>query len=233
MTGAAVLGGLFWISRHNYLLFHTLAELFSVAVAWAIFMLVWNSRRFIANDALIFLGIAYLFVGLIDLVHTLAHKGMGVFPDSDAANLATQLWIGGRIMEAVSLFLFPLLFGKRLRPGGVLAAYAGLTALFLLALFKTSLFPTCFVEGTGLSPFKKITEYAIFGVLAGALLLLRQRREALDPSVFRLMTAAMGVTIGQELFFTSYVSVYGLSILLRILFLIAENFLTDWTKSSE
>jgi PAS domain S-box-containing protein len=211
MTGAVFLGGLLWISQHNYLLFHSLAELFSVAVAWAIFMLVWNCRRFITNDALIFLGIAYLFVGLIDLVHTLAYKGMGVFPDRNASNLATQLWIGARIMEAVSLFLFPLLFGRRIRPCGVFAAYGGLTALLLLAIFWQPVFPTCFVEGIGLTPFKKITEYAICGVLAGALLLLWQRRQALDPSVSRLMAAAMGVTIGQELFFTFYVSVYGLS----------------------
>jgi hypothetical protein len=84
--------GLYAISRSNYLLFHSLAEIFSIVVACSIFMIVWNSRRFIENSYFILIGIAYLFVGFMDLLHTLAYTGMGVFAESDT-NLPTQLWI--------------------------------------------------------------------------------------------------------------------------------------------
>ncbi|WP_459916081.1 hypothetical protein [Desulfocicer niacini] len=33
ISGIMLLAGLFWISRYHYLLFHSLAELFSIAVA--------------------------------------------------------------------------------------------------------------------------------------------------------------------------------------------------------
>ena len=66
-------------SQYSYLLFHSIAEIFSVVVAFGIFMLAWNSRRFLDNNALLFIGIAYLFVGMIDILHTLAYKGKGVF----------------------------------------------------------------------------------------------------------------------------------------------------------
>lgn len=56
-----VLAGLYFASIEGYLLFHGLAEGFSIVVACGIFMLVWNSRRFLDNDPLIFLGIAYLY----------------------------------------------------------------------------------------------------------------------------------------------------------------------------
>jgi hypothetical protein len=36
------------------------------------------------NNYLLFIGIAYLFVGCIDFIHTLAYKGMGVFRGFDA-----------------------------------------------------------------------------------------------------------------------------------------------------
>jgi hypothetical protein len=39
---------------------------------------------------------AYLSVSFLDLIHTLAYKGMGVFPGFDA-NLPTQLWIAARL----------------------------------------------------------------------------------------------------------------------------------------
>ena len=121
---------LFVISQRNFLLFHGLAELASIAVGWAVFMLVWNARAFLADDALVFLGIASLFIGLVDLLHTLAYKGMGIFDPGWGANLATQLWIAGRGMEAVSWLVFPLLFGRRLRRGLVVSAYAGVRLTF-------------------------------------------------------------------------------------------------------
>ena len=79
-----VLTGLYLTSLYSYLLFHSLSEIFSVVVAWGIFMIAWNSRQFLDNNYFLFVGIAYLFVGGVDLLHTLAYKGMGVFQGSDA-----------------------------------------------------------------------------------------------------------------------------------------------------
>lgn len=63
-----------------------------------------QGRKFVSNYALLFLGIAYFFVGLIDLVHTLSYKGMGILPDN--SNYATQLWIRkkscGRAKRAIN-----------------------------------------------------------------------------------------------------------------------------------
>jgi len=72
--------GLYLSSRYSYLLFHSIAEIFSIVVACGIFMVAWNSRRFLDNNYLLFLGVAYLFVAFLDLIHTLAYNGMGVFP---------------------------------------------------------------------------------------------------------------------------------------------------------
>ena len=66
------LTGFILSSRYNYLLFHTLAEGFSIVVAFSIFMLAWNTRQFIENGYLQFLGIAFLFIGGLDGIHTLA-----------------------------------------------------------------------------------------------------------------------------------------------------------------
>ena len=44
-AGVAVLACLFALSRHNFLLFHGLVELFSIAVAWSVFLIV-QPRRY-------------------------------------------------------------------------------------------------------------------------------------------------------------------------------------------
>jgi PAS domain S-box-containing protein len=57
-------------------------------VAWGLFLIFWNTRKIIENKSLILLGIAYLFVGTVDLLHTLSYKGMGVLGPETAANPA-------------------------------------------------------------------------------------------------------------------------------------------------
>ena len=106
-----VLLGLYLSSLYNYLLFHSLAELFSVVIAVGVFAIAWNSRRFLENNYLLYLGIAYLFVGTIDLAHTLAYKGMRIFPGF-GANLAYPVvdrspLFGGRLAVAGPLVSSP------------------------------------------------------------------------------------------------------------------------------
>ena len=84
------ISSLIFIARYNYLLFHTSAETFSIIIACGVFMFAWNARKFIENHYLLFIGIAYLFIGMLDLLHTLSYKGMGVFPKYDS-NFPTQL----------------------------------------------------------------------------------------------------------------------------------------------
>jgi len=204
-----VLIGLYTASMYHFLLFHTLAELFSIAVAYAIFMFAWNSRRFATSGYLLLLGIAFLFIGSLDMVHTLAYKGMNIFPGYDA-NLPTQLWISARFMEAFSFLAIPLLFRSKLHAGFAFSAYLIVTIGLLIAVFSNT-FPDCFIEGSGLTLFKKVSEYTISLILLSAMGLLARQRSGYDPKVLRLLLLSIAFTTFSELAFTFYVHVYGLS----------------------
>jgi PAS domain S-box-containing protein len=209
LWGALVLLGLYLTSLHNYLLFHSLAEIFSVVIAGGMFIVAWNARQLLEEKYLLLLGIAYVFIGGLDLVHTLAYTGMGVFPGYET-NLPTQLWIAARYVESLSLLVAPLFLGRRIRVGFVFVAYGVITALLLGAIFYWDVFPACFVEGRGLTPFKKISEYAICLVLLGSIATFLGRREHLDPGVVRLLIVSIAATIASELAFTLYFHAYGL-----------------------
>ena len=224
MTGAAVLVCLHLISGQNYLLFHSIAEAFSIVIAFCIFIIAWNSRRLMENGYLLFLGIAYLFIGGLDLLHTLAYSGMGVF-DGQTTNLATQLWIAARSTESLSLLLAPLFLRRGLRTELVLLGYTLASAVFLATIFYWDVFPTCFIEGTGLTTFKKVAEYIISVVLAGAIVALLRKRDYFDTGVLRLLVASIAVTIASELAFTFYIHAYGLSNLVGHYFKIVSFYL--------
>jgi signal transduction histidine kinase/ActR/RegA family two-component response regulator len=201
------------------------AELFSIVIAAAVFILAWHSHRFTGQDSLVALGIAFFFAGIIDLVHTLSYKGIDVFQLRDQANTATQLWIAARWLEGLSLLAFSGLVGRRLRPGVVLSGYALATGGLLWAILDVGVFPDCFIEGSGLTTFKIASEYAICLILACALALLFRHRRAFDEHVWKLLTAAITAAITSELAFTFYVSVYGLSNLVGHLFKIVSFYL--------
>lgn len=225
LIGLLLLIALYLTSIHSYLLFHSLIELFTIVVAVGIFVIAWNTRGYIHNNYLLFIGIASLFVAFLDLFHTLAYEGMGVFP-GDTANLATQLWVAGRYLQSLSWLIAPLFLGRKLRLGFQIGVYVILTGLLLLSIFYWPIFPVAYVGGVGLTAFKKISEYAISFIFLGSIALLLRKRQEFDPRVQHLVVLSLILTIGAEIAFTSYVSVYGGANLIgHLLRLIAFYFL--------
>ena len=209
LAGLLILAGLYLSSLYQYLLFHTLAELFSIVVACGIFMFAWNSRQFLDNKYLFFMGLTFIFVAGLDLVHTLAYEGMPIFVGY-GGNLPTQLWIAARYLQSISWVIAPLFFYRTIRLWPVLAIYTLVFGLLLAAIFG-GIFPACYIEGVGLTPFKKWSEIVISLLLAGAVGLLVQHRRRFDENIFRWLFGAMIVTIMAELAFIFYVGVYDFS----------------------
>ncbi len=204
----AALFGIYLTSFYSYILFHSLAEGFSIVISCGIFMIAWNSRRLLQNHYLLFIGIAYLFVGGIDFLHTLSYKGMGVF-EGVGANLPTQLWVAARYMEAFSLLAATVFLGRKLSHRRVFLAYSVATGLLLSSIFYWKIFPDCFVEGVGLTPFKIYSEYLICLILLAAIFCLIWKSKNFDRKVLILLLASIATAIAQGLAFTTYLSVYG------------------------
>ncbi|MCD6288220.1 MAG: SpoIIE family protein phosphatase [Candidatus Hydrogenedentes bacterium] len=221
--GLLVLGGLCLCTLYNYLLFHSLAEIFSVVVAFGVFMMAWNARRFLGNGYFLFIGIAFLFIGGMDVIHTLAYKGMGVFPnDSD---LTIQLWIAARYVHSVSLLAAIWFIRHRFRTSLVFATYTIVVALLFGSIFYWHVFPSCYVEGVGLTRFKINSEYVICAVMLLSIYLLFRSREQFDRNVFTLLAASITVNIASELAFTFYIGLYDFSNLVGHLLKVVAFFL--------
>ena len=208
----AALLGLYWVSRYNYPLFHSVVEAFSILIAFGIFVFTWNCRRFLQGSFLLLIGVAYLFVGGVDTLHAFAYKGLDIFQAS-GSNLATQLWVAGRYLEAGSLFMAALLAHRKINPISTFLAYLNIFALIVCSIFFWKIFPTCYVDGPAgaghMTAFKLGSEYTICGLLAVTALLVYRRREKFNRKVFLLLMGVIGLTIASELTFTLYQDVYG------------------------
>ncbi len=202
--------GLYFLSRYNYLLFHSTIEVFTTVIAIVIFTIAWNSRKTMDNNYLAFVGIAFLFIGGLDLLHTLAYSGMGVFPQV-GSNLATQLWIAMRYMFAFSMLIPVLFIRRKTKSIVVLFGYSIVTALVILSIFYWNIFPQAFVDNVGLTAFKIGSEYVISVILAFSMVLLYRNRAQFSESVFKWLMLGLALAIATEMTFTLYTDVHGIT----------------------
>jgi len=206
-AAATVTVALYLARLYSYLLFHTLIELTTISIGFTLLILTWNARRFLENGFFNFLGIAYAFISLIDLVHALSYKGMNIFP-GHGSDLASQLWISARGLQAATLCVAPFFADRRANYRVVFLGYAAASA-GVAALIYSGNFPACYIEGDGLTAFKIVSEYVITAVLFIACALLWLKRSCFNEAVFFILVASIVCTAFSEISFTFYLSVYG------------------------
>ncbi len=197
------------VSRINYPLFHTSIEFITIAISVAIFLLVWKSRHILDNGYLVFIGVAFVFIAVIDFLHTVVYQGVGIIPGSGGA-LSTQLWVAARYLQAVTLLAAPLLIRKKPRFDTIAIIYLVADTIIVASIFVFGIFPATYAEGTGLTPFKIVSEYFISLLLIGAIVLLYRNRTSFDRQVFNNLVIAIALTIVSELMFSSYANVFDL-----------------------
>ncbi|MBF0382914.1 MAG: response regulator [Magnetococcales bacterium] len=215
----ACLGIIRW--QNGVLLFHTLAELFSIVVAILMLVIALHTRSFIKNDFLVYLGIGYFWIAILDTFHTFTVKGMPFFAITDA-EITLHLWIYARFFQAL-LIITALLFLKR-RLNVKMMLYGGgvLTAVTVWASF--GLTQPVMIDAGGLTDFKIGVEYTIIVILTIAIFLYIKQREWLAPKVLLYMIISMLLTIGAELCFTLYTNFHGMPFVIGHLF----KFLSFW-----
>jgi signal transduction histidine kinase len=196
------------VSQYNYLLFHTLVELFSIIIAGGLFVIAWSTRDISDSPYLVNLGIAYLFIGLLDIFHTLSYKGMNIFTDYDF--YANQVWVAARVIESLSILAALVSSRHKIRPPLplLLTGYTLITALALASIFIWKIFPVCFVPGEGQTLFKIASEIFVMVILALALAHLLLANRELDDKVRRYFAWSILFTIASELAFTLYTGNY-------------------------
>ncbi|WP_300303836.1 MASE3 domain-containing protein [Ferrovibrio sp.] len=197
------------VAQFNFLVFHTLAELFSIIVSFILFALAWHTHRFSRDHFLLYLACGMFWIGALDLAHTLTYKGMGLLPVNEA-NTATQVWVVARYLQALLLLTAPLM-ARHSPDKMVLFLVFGLMAALAILWIGTGHFPDAFIEGQGLTTLKIWSEYAIMVILAGALALIWANRATIAPDALPFLLIAIVFAIGTELAFTLYIDVYGVS----------------------
>ncbi len=201
---------LYLISMNEYLVFHFISETFTIVIAGAVFVITINTQKYFKNKYMIYIGISYFFIALLDLFHTLTYKGMPIYQHLNYP--ANQLWIAARYYESIMLLLaFGYFYGRELNIRRTYVINTIVTVVILSTILVFQIFPDCYIEGVGLTPFKKISEYIISGILITTMVFIWKNKKDYSKKQYVYLNIVLISTIISELLFTFYISNYGIS----------------------
>lgn len=177
------------------------------------------------NEFYKFLGVSMLFVAFIEIFHMLTYKGMGVFPNI-TTNTPTQLWVLARYLEAFAFLLAPLFYRKKkISVNLVLLVFGIISVLGIISIFKWRIFPDCYIDGYGLTSFKRMSEYIIMAILVTAGFNFYSLKGKLDNRLVNLFFVSIVFSIASGFCFTLYFSVYAFSNALGHIFKALSSFI--------
>lgn len=197
------------MAQIHYLVFHTVAEIFSIVIALTALVVATTSLSFTRNHFTVYVAVALGWCAGIDLLHVLAFPGMNLLMPDDV-DLASQLWVAARFIQASALLLAPFFLQRSVRLGYLHGAFAFLSVGSVGWIFS-GYFPETFSPGEGQTAFKIYAEYLIIAILGAAAFLLRQRRQQMSGGLYYSMFVALLLMLVSEFAFTQYISVYGLA----------------------
>ena len=149
----------------------------------------------------------------MDFMHTLGNAAMPAFITPNSSNKSTQFWIAVRLFQATVFLVSAFIYSgeqRRWLSKRILLSAALLVpgAVFVGITFFPSAVPDTFVQGAGLTPFKKYSEYLVVGLLCLSLAAYWRRMERSGSRLLLYYLAALIISIFSEICFAVYTRVF-------------------------
>ncbi len=203
----------FVMATASYVVFHNLAEFFSVMVSLSMFGVGWYTFDQSKDRHALFLSAAFLAIGLMDFMHTMSNAAMPAFITPNSSNKSTQFWIAVRLFQAISFlvsaYVYPDRQGWWLSKRVLMTASLLVSSLVLIGItFFPAYLPATYMAGVGLTPVKKFSEYLVICLLCLATAAYWRRMSRTGDKLLIYYLAAFIIGIFSELHFAVYTRVF-------------------------
>jgi len=200
-------GGQVVIDPTTFVFWHTAVEVFSVVVAMLVFVTGYRAILSIRKGAVVWLGVAFLGVGLLDFLHMMSYAGMPDVVSVNSPQKSIFFWLSARMLAAVALLVYALLpavqeVSKAKKRLALLVVLVVVGVLGYGGLRWPDRLPALFVQGQGLTPLKIGLEWLIISLHVTTLAVLWRRRLQLIHECVMALGFAAALSAVSELFFT-------------------------------
>jgi len=207
--------------QFGLLLFHTLVEFYTIVISVLMLVVVINTKKLTNNEFLVFIGIGYFSVGLLDTFHILSIKGMPFFPET-SIQTTVHFWVYARFFETLTLLFAPIFLHRRVDIK--LSILITISIVILISCLSFFFVNPIFINNEGLTDLKINSEYFIIALLVISLLIYQYNKQYFSKRVLLNMSAAIVFTILAEYSFTFFFNFQSTAFVIGHLF----KFISFW-----
>jgi diguanylate cyclase (GGDEF)-like protein/PAS domain S-box-containing protein len=197
------------IESRQFVLFHTAVELLAVVVAALVFITGCSAMLSKRKGAVIWLGVAFLGVGLLDALHLMSYAGMPDVFTPNSPQKSIFFWLAARMLAAMALLVYSLLptvpkVGRMRKCIAVAFMLLVVSVLGYVGLLDADRLPSLFIDGQGLTPLKIGLEWLIVALNLTTLVAFWRRRAALAGECLMALVFGVALSAVSEMFVTLF-----------------------------
>ncbi len=165
-----------YLGYKNFQLYHIIVENLSTIIGLVMLVLCVNTYKLIDNKRMIFLGIAFGFVAILDLLHLFSYREITVFKNF-TFNTSIELWDVGRYMQSISILAYFLLKNKKVDLMKISYLYIAILVASVISILFLNVFPDSYIESIGFTNFNLVSRYINLMILLISLILLSKQNK--------------------------------------------------------
>lgn len=205
-----ILIGALYLANINFHIYHIIVESICVVIAFTVATIAFSTWEVNKDSRIVFLGIAYGFIASFDLAHIFTYKEMGILSDA-TGNIQIQLCMAARYMESLSFLISFIFLERKINSKQIFWNYFLISSLIMGSIFYWKVFPVCFIDGIGFTPFKTVSEFIICGFLLMGIIYIIKKNHGKLKKVDVYIILALLFTILSEVSFAINISLYDFS----------------------
>jgi len=191
----------------NYLLFHSFAETLCIFITLSIVFVTYYTYSFTKNRYLLFLGLGYFWVAILDFLHTQTYPNMNIYT-LEGFNYTLTFWMFARLLESLLFLIAPFMQHIKFSVAKISAIFALYTIMTTLFTFYSPLL--LFVQESGVTSLKIGIEFGLIILLLLAYGLNYTKKSQFKANLYQTLQLTILFTILSELLFLSFQDPYGL-----------------------
>ncbi|WP_125153607.1 MASE3 domain-containing sensor histidine kinase [Clostridium rectalis] len=202
-----------FVSRENYIFFHSFLEMFTIIVGYCMGFIAANSYEYNKNSFFTFLALSFFFISTVDFMHTMVYSH-----NKANYNMYIQLAIISKTLKAVSSCIAFKVINKNINILKTIFIYILIVSSILYMVFYTKNFPTCFISSSGPTGFKILNDYISFGVYLYCTKLLRDNKSYFSKESYSDFKKFLIFSALSDVVYVIYIKNYDLSHIVGHLF---------------
>lgn len=199
--------------KENYVTVHLLIEIFIIVAIMSIALQIWTTSKYNLTNRVVYLFSLFLFIGIIEILHTLTYKGMPFFIYESNPYMATWFYITSRLTLPISLIAIFSTKEKRVENNfkiAILILVGILISMTILTVYSPAKILPPLINEYGITPLKNALQLLAMLLQVIFIILILVKHQLTKKKNLYYILASICLIIS-DIFFSTYRDVYDIN----------------------